>query len=99
MNKYGMNREEEIKEEIRWAEGKINYYTNKIYKRKLKLENKKQKLKSLIENTQATEFSGNDTLIKEINNKILNEFKKLHIKQSKNKKSKDGENINGNKNC
>ena len=38
MNKYGMNREEEIKEEIRWAEAKINYYTNKIYKRKLKLE-------------------------------------------------------------
>lgn len=38
-----------------------------------------------------TEFNGNDSLIKEINNKILNEFKKLHIKQSKNKKSKDGE--------
>ena len=55
MNKYGMNREEEIKEEIRWAEGKINYYVNKIYKRKLKLENKKQKLKSLITDTQATE--------------------------------------------
>ena len=55
MNKYGMNREEEIKEEIRWAEGKINYYVNKIYKRKLKLENKKQKLKSLIIDTQATE--------------------------------------------
>ena len=46
MNKYGLNRKEEIKEEIRWAEGKINYYVNKIYKRKLKLENKKQKLKS-----------------------------------------------------
>ena len=55
MNKYGITREEEIKEEIRWAEGKINYYTNKIYKRKLKLENKKQKLKSLITDTQATE--------------------------------------------
>ena len=55
MNKYGLNREEEIKEEIRWAEGKINYYVNKIYKRKLKLENKKQKLKSLITDTQATE--------------------------------------------
>ena len=55
MNKYGITREEEIKEEIRWAEGKINYYVNKIYKRKLKLENKKQKLKSLITDTQAIE--------------------------------------------
>ena len=55
MNKYGLNRKEEIKEEIKWAEGKVNYYTNKIYKRKLKLENKKQKLKSLIIDTQATE--------------------------------------------
>ena len=55
MNKYGLNRKEEIKEEIRWAEGKINYYVNKIYRRKLKLENKKQKLKSLITDTQATE--------------------------------------------
>ena len=55
MNKYGITREEEIKEEIKWAEGKINYYVNKIYKRKLKLENKKQKLKSLIIDTQATE--------------------------------------------
>ena len=55
MNKYGITRKEEIKEEIRWAEGKINYYVNKIYKRKLKLENKKQKLKSLITDTQATE--------------------------------------------
>ena len=55
MNKYGMTRKEEIEEEIKWAEGKINYYVNKIYKRKLKLENKKQKLKSLIIDTQATE--------------------------------------------
>ena len=55
MNKYGMTRKEEIEEEIKWAEGKINYYVNKIYKRKLKLENKKQKLKSLITDTQATE--------------------------------------------
>lgn len=55
MNKYGITREEEIKEEIRWAEGKINYYVNKIYKRKLKLEKSKQELKSLIENPQATE--------------------------------------------
>ena len=55
MNKYGLNRKEEIKEEIKWAEGKINYYVNKIYKRKLKLENKKQKLKLLIIDTQATE--------------------------------------------
>lgn len=38
-----------------------------------------------------TEYSGNDALIKEINNKILNEFKKLKIKQTKNKESKDGE--------
>ena len=77
MNKYGMNREEEIKEEIRWVEGKINYYTNKIYKRKLKLENKKQKLKSLIENTQATEKEIIDTVgdILLIANKI-EEFKK-----------------------
>ena len=62
MNKYGITREEEIKEEIRWAEGKINYYTNKIYKRKLKLENKKQKLKSLITDTQATEEEIIDTI-------------------------------------
>lgn len=77
MNKYGLNREEEIKEEIRWAEGKINYYVNKIYKRKLKLENKKQKLKSLITNTQATEEEIIDTVgdILLIANKI-EEFKK-----------------------
>ena len=55
MNKYGMNREEEIELEIKWAEGKINKYVNKIYNRKLKLENKKQKLKSLITDTQVTE--------------------------------------------
>ena len=77
MNKYGMNREEEIKEEIKWAEGKINYYVNKIYKRKLKLENKKQKLKSLITDTQATEEEIIDTVgdILLIANKI-EEFKK-----------------------
>ena len=77
MNKYGLNRKEEIKEEIRWAEGKINYYTNKIYKRKLKLENKKQKLKSLIIDTQATEEEIIDTVedILLIANKI-EEFKK-----------------------
>ena len=77
MNKYGLNREEEIKEEIRWAEGKINYYVNKIYKRKLKLENKKQKLKSLITDTQATEEEIIDTVgdILLITNKI-EEFKK-----------------------
>ena len=55
MNKYGITREEEIKEEIRWAEGKINYYVNKIYNRKLKLEKSKQELKSLITDTQTTE--------------------------------------------
>ena len=77
MNKYGINREEEIKEEIKWAEGKINYYVNKIYKRKLKLENKKQKLKSLITDTQATEEEIIDTVgdILLIANKI-EEFKK-----------------------
>ena len=77
MNKYGINREEEIKEEIRWAEGKINYYVNKIYKRKLKLENKKQMLKSLITDTQATEEEIIDTVgdILLIANKI-EEFKK-----------------------
>ena len=77
MNKYGLNREEEIKEEIRWAEGKINYYVNKIYKRKLKLENKKQKLKSLITDTQATEEEIINTVgdILLIANKI-EEFKK-----------------------
>ena len=77
MNKYGMTRKEEIKEEIRWAEGKINYYVNKIYKRKLKLENKKQKLKSLITDTQATEEEIIDTVgdILLIANKI-EEFKK-----------------------
>lgn len=77
MNKYGITREEEIKEEIRWAEGKINYYVNKIYKRKLKLENKKQKLKSLITDIQATEEEIIDTVgdILLIANKI-EEFKK-----------------------
>ena len=77
MNKYGLNRKEEIKEEIRWAEGKINMYVNKIYKRKLKLENKKQKLKSLITDTQATEEEIIDTVedILLIANKI-EEFKK-----------------------
>ena len=77
MNKYGLNRKEEIKEEIKWAEGKINYYVNKIYKRKLKLENKKQKLKSLITDTQATEEEIIDTVgdILLIANKI-EEFKK-----------------------
>ena len=55
MNKYGMNRREEIELEIKWAEGKINKYVNKIYNRKLKLEKLKQELKSIIENPQATE--------------------------------------------
>ena len=77
MNKYGMTRKEEIELEIKWAEGKINYYVNKIYKRKLKLENKKQKLKSLITDTQATEEEIIDTVgdILLIANKI-EEFKK-----------------------
>lgn len=77
MNKYGITRKEEIKEEIRWAEGKINYYTNKIYKRKLKLEKSKQELKSLITDTQATEEEIIDTVgdILLIANKI-EEFKK-----------------------
>ena len=77
MNKYGITRKEEIKEEIKWAEGKINYYVNKIYKRKLKLQNKKQKLKSLITDTQATEEEIIDTVgdILLIANKI-EEFKK-----------------------
>ena len=77
MNKYGLNRKEEIEEEIKWAEGKINKYVNKIYNRKLKLENKKQKLKSLITDTQATEKEIIDTVgdILLIANKI-EEFKK-----------------------
>ena len=77
MNKYGMTRKEEIEEGIEWAEGKINYYVNKIYNRKLKLENKKQKLKSLITDTQATEEEIIDTVgdILLIANKI-EEFKK-----------------------
>ena len=77
MNKYGITRKEEIEEEIKWAEGKINKYVNKIYNRKLKLENKKQKLKSLITDTQATEEEIIDTVgdILLIANKI-EEFKK-----------------------
>ena len=77
MNKYRITSKEEIKEEIKWAEGKINYYVNKIYKRKLKLENKKQKLKSLITDTQATEEEIINTVgdILLIANKI-EEFKK-----------------------
>ena len=77
MNKYGITRKEEIEEEIKWAEVKINKYVNKIYNRKLKLENKKQKLKSLITDTQATEEEIIDTVgdILLIANKI-EEFKK-----------------------
>ena len=77
MNKYGMTRKEEIEEETKWAEGKINKYVNKIYNRKLKLENKKQKLKSLITDTQATEEEIINTVgdILLIANKI-EEFKK-----------------------
>ena len=52
-------------------------YVNKKYNRKLKLENKKQKLKSLITDTQATEEEIIDTVgdILLIANKI-EEFKK-----------------------
>ena len=77
MNKYGITRKEEIEEEIKWAEGKINKYVNKIYNRKLKLENKKQKLKSLITDTQTTEEEIIDKVgdILLIANKI-EEFKK-----------------------
>ena len=77
MNKDGRTRKEERKEERRGAEGKINMYVNKIYNRKLKLENKKQKLKSLITDTQATEEEIIDTVgdILLIANKI-EEFKK-----------------------
>ena len=45
----------EIQEEIKWAENKINYYTNCIYEKKLKMEMKKQELKSLIDNDEITE--------------------------------------------
>ena len=38
-----------------------------------------------------TEFGGHDPILDIINNNILNEFKKLHIKQVKSRKSKDGE--------
>ena len=54
MNKYGLNKEE-TKKEIEYAIGKINYYTNKIYDRKLKLEIKKQELLKSLDNSEATE--------------------------------------------
>lgn len=54
MNKYGLNKEE-AKEEIKWAMDKINYYTNKIYDRKLKLEIKRQELLKSLDNSEATE--------------------------------------------
>ena len=54
MNKYGLNKEE-TKKEIKWAENKINQYTNKIYDRKLKLEIKKQELLKSLDNSEATE--------------------------------------------
>lgn len=38
-----------------------------------------------------TEFGNHDHIIDIINNNILNEFKKLKIKQANNKKIKDGE--------
>ena len=54
MNKYGLNKEE-TKKEIEYAIGKINYYTNKIYDRKLKLEIKRQELLKSLDNSEATE--------------------------------------------
>lgn len=54
MNKYGLNKEE-TKKEIKWAENKINQYTNKIYDRKLKLEIKKQELLKSLDDSEATE--------------------------------------------
>lgn len=38
-----------------------------------------------------SEFGGYDPILDIINNNILNEFKKLHIKQVKDKNTKDGE--------
>ena len=43
MNKYGMTRKEEIELEIKWAEGKINKYVNKIYNRKFEMIIKKRR--------------------------------------------------------
>ena len=54
MNKYGLNKEE-TKKEIEYAIGKINYYTNKIYDKKLKLEVKRQELLKSLDNSEATE--------------------------------------------
>ncbi len=54
MNKYGLNKEE-TKKEIEYAIGKINYYTNKIYDKKLKLEIKRQELLKSLDNSEATE--------------------------------------------
>ena len=54
MNKYGLNKEES-KKEIEYAIGKINYYINKIYDKKLKLEVKRQELLKSLDNSEATE--------------------------------------------
>ena len=43
------------KEETKWAMDKINYYTNKIYDKKLKLEMKRQELLKSLDNSEATE--------------------------------------------
>ena len=76
MNKYGLNKEE-AKKEIKWAENKINYYTNKIYDRKLKLEVKRQELLKSLDNSEATEEEIID-LISDITRLALKieEFKK-----------------------
>ena len=39
----------------KYAIGKINYYTNKIYDKKLKLEVKRQELLKSLDNSEATE--------------------------------------------
>ena len=43
------------KEETKWVMDKINYYTNKIYDKKLKLEMKRQELLKSLDNSEATE--------------------------------------------
>ena len=51
---YGLTRKE-MENEIKYVEDKINFYTNKIYNKKLKMEKKRQELKSSLDNDTLTE--------------------------------------------
>ena len=64
--------------EIKWAEDKINYYTNKIYRKKLKMEAKKQELKTLIESNNDLSVDREQDLIEDI---LIIDYKIEEIKK------------------